>query len=71
MKPETATNRWMVGRIFNAALATSLALGLLVASAHAGTYHVYSCRTPDGEVAPVDGWSGSVAPGGAFDDYVR
>jgi hypothetical protein len=70
MKPQTATNRWMVGRIFNAALATGLTLGLLVSSAHAGTYHVYSCRTPDGEAAPVDGWSGSVAPGGAFDDYV-
>jgi hypothetical protein len=26
-------------------------------SAVAGQYHVYSCRTPDGEVAPVDGWS--------------
>lgn len=37
--------------------------------AYAGQYHVYSCRTPDGEVAPVDGWSGSVAPGGAYDDY--
>jgi hypothetical protein len=59
----------MVRRIFNAAIATSLALAALAASAHAGTYHVYSCRTPDGEVAPVDGWSGSVAPGGAFDDY--
>jgi hypothetical protein len=31
---------------------------------------VYSCRMPDGEVAPTDGWSGSLAPGGAFDDYV-
>ena len=28
-------------------------------SALAGQYHVYSCRTPDGEVAPVDGWSES------------
>lgn len=25
----------------------------------AGEYHVYSCRTPDGQVAPTDGWSGS------------
>jgi hypothetical protein len=52
----------MAGRIFNAALAAlaaSLTLAALAASAHAGTYHVYSCRTPDGEVAPVDGWSGS------------
>jgi hypothetical protein len=30
---------------------------------------VYSCRTPSGESAPADGWSGSKAPGGAFDDY--
>jgi hypothetical protein len=35
----------------------------------AGEYHVYACRTPLGESAPVDGWSGSVAPGGAYDDY--
>jgi hypothetical protein len=33
----------------------------LCASARAGQYHVYSCRTPDGEVAPVDGWSESVS----------
>jgi hypothetical protein len=38
-------------------------------SADAGAYHVYSCRTPWGASAPVDGWSGSVAPGGAYDDY--
>ena len=29
--------------------------------AWAGRYHVYSCRTPDGAVAPVDGWSESVS----------
>lgn len=28
-------------------------------SASAGDYHVYSCRTPSGESAPADGWSGS------------
>lgn len=27
--------------------------------AQAGRYHVYSCRMPDGEAAPVDGWSGT------------
>lgn len=26
----------------------------------AGGYHVYSCRTPAGMVAPSDGWSGSI-----------
>ena len=30
---------------------------VLVASALAGTYQVYSCRTPSGEPAPTDGWS--------------
>jgi hypothetical protein len=29
------------------------------ASALAGKYDVYSCRTPSGESAPADGWSGS------------
>jgi hypothetical protein len=29
--------------------------------ASAGEYHVYSCRTPSGESAPADGWSGSAA----------
>jgi hypothetical protein len=33
-----------------------LALG---GSARAGDFHVYSCRMPNGEVAPTDGWSGS------------
>lgn len=44
-----------------------LAVGLAVvgvsaavaSSAVAGEYHVYSCRTPSGESAPADGWSGS------------
>jgi hypothetical protein len=60
----------MARRIFIAAtLAASLALVMCAAVAHAGRYHVYSCRTPSGESAPADGWSGSVAAGGAFDDY--
>ncbi len=28
-------------------------------AAPAGEYHVYSCRMPNGEAAPTDGWSGS------------
>ncbi len=28
--------------------------------AHAGKYHVYSCRTPSGASAPTSGWSGSI-----------
>ncbi len=60
----------MLRRVFKAAaVAATLALAALAASAHAGQYHVYSCRMPNGEPAPADGWSGSVAPGGAFDDY--
>ncbi len=48
------------------AIAMALATGLPAAAATiparalAGEYHVYSCRTPSGESAPVDGWSGSV-----------
>jgi hypothetical protein len=51
------------------AVGASLAVGLLGGVARAGEYHVYSCRMPDGESAPVDGWSGSVGSGGAWDDY--
>ena len=58
------------GRILRAAATASvIALTLTPAAAQAGRYHVYSCRTPTGEVAPTDGWSGSVAAGGAYDDY--
>ena len=35
-------------------------------SAEAGEYHVYSCRTPSGAVAPTDGWTKSIV-GGVFD----
>jgi hypothetical protein len=31
----------------------------LTPDALAGRFHVYSCRTPAGQAAPVDGWSGS------------
>jgi hypothetical protein len=37
-------------------LAVFFALG---PSAWAGRFHVYACRTPAGEEAPVDGWGGS------------
>jgi hypothetical protein len=49
----------MLVRRLTAALVASLALASTAACAHAATYHVYSCRMPDGEAAPVDGWSGS------------
>jgi len=48
-----------------------MAIGLLCAlacacactagGAVAGEYHVYSCRTPSGAVAPTDGWTSSVS----------
>ncbi len=43
-------------------LATGLALAAIVVSAWAGEYHVYSCRTPTGQVAPTVGWSPSEHP---------
>jgi hypothetical protein len=48
-----------------AAVAAAVWVVLLGASAGAvawaGEYHVYSCRMPDGEVAPTDGWSESTS----------
>jgi hypothetical protein len=57
-----------------AAALIALAAGVYMAaisptSALAGEYHVYSCRTPSGESAPTEGWSGSVALGDENDDY--
>jgi hypothetical protein len=44
-----------------AGVASALALSAtLSAPALAGEYHVYSCRTPGGEVAPTDGWGEGV-----------
>jgi hypothetical protein len=58
-------------RILRVAAIAAVALSLAAASAHAGRYHLYSCRTPAGESAPADGWSGSVGAGGAYDDYAK
>jgi hypothetical protein len=33
--------------------------GLGPGTAAAARYHVYSCHTPNGDVAPIDGWTGS------------
>ncbi len=56
------TLRGAVAAGLTASLATGLALAVLVVSAWAGEYHVYSCRTPSGQVAPTDGWSASEHP---------
>jgi hypothetical protein len=49
----------------SAALAAGGVGAGVVGSAWAGQYHVYSCRTPAGASAPVDGWSESLAGAGA------
>src|SRR5436189_5364030 len=51
--------------------AAGASLAIAVPSAQAGQYHVYGCRTPAGQPAPADGWTGSVAAGGAYDQYAR
>ncbi len=51
-----------VTRVLSGGLICGAALLLVLAAvAHAGRYHAYSCRTPSGESAPVDGWSGSTS----------
>src|ERR1700733_5743218 len=45
-----------------AGLATVLVLAALAGSAWAGEYHVYSCRTPSGQVEPTVGWSATGHP---------
>ncbi len=58
------------GRTLKSALAMALlAAALTPAVTLAGRYHVYSCRTPSGEPAPTDGWSGSVSAGNSHDEY--
>ena len=60
-----------VERISKRALAWTLPLvaALGAATAQAGQYHVYSCRTPAGATAPTDGWTGTVASTSAYDTY--
>jgi hypothetical protein len=45
-------------------VAASLATALCSTAARAGQYHVYSCHTPNGESAPTEGWSKTVAGAG-------
>ena len=49
-----------------AAILAGLCVLALAGSARAGEYHVYSCRMPDGEVAPTDGWSGATSGSGVL-----
>jgi hypothetical protein len=58
-------------RFSTAGLVVLVGMLAVVASAWGGEYHVYSCRTPSGEAAPADGWSGVVAPGSAANDVAK
>lgn len=51
--------RWL--NASRSTLAASLLIAPLICPppADAGKYHVYSCRTPDGEAAPTEGWQGT------------
>ncbi len=44
-----------------AALVCACGVSWWAPPAYAGEYHVYSCRTPAGEPAPTDGWTGSAS----------
>jgi hypothetical protein len=62
----------LLARVLSSAIVGGAALLLvLAAAAHAGRYHAYSCRTPSGESAPVDGWSGSLPSQGSWDNYAQ
>jgi hypothetical protein len=61
----------MTSRISKLACGAILALAASPSGAQAGEYHLYSCRMPSGQSAPVDGWSGSLAHGSAYDDYLK
>ena len=56
-------------QILKATCTAALVSLALATGAQAGEYHVYTCRTPLGEVAPADGWTGSGGP--AYSDYAK
>jgi hypothetical protein len=56
---------WVAGLMGAAAVAG----GLVPSGAVAAGYHVYGCHTPNGTVAPTDGWSGSSS--GPFADAIN
>src|SRR5436190_5196409 len=64
------TEAWCAARLL-AIAAAGAGVACVAPTAQAGYYHVYGCRTPAGQPAPADGWTGSVAPGGAYDQYAR
>lgn len=65
---QTMGRRWgrvAAARLAAVVLAAAVCLLAVPSLASAGEYHVYSCRTPAGSPAPIEGWTGSV--GGAWD----
>lgn len=52
-------------RALTASILVYCGLALAPSGASAGIYHVYSCRTPDGQPAPTDGWTSSTNPASA------
>src|ERR1700719_1210220 len=53
----------MTPRIATAGLIAAVCAAASASAAHGGSYHVYGCRTPAGEAAPADGWTGSKTGG--------
>jgi hypothetical protein len=49
------------GRQVAALVGIALGMCLAVGQASAGSFHAYSCHTPNGTVAPTDGWAGSAS----------
>lgn len=52
-------------RAITASILVYCGLALAPSGASAGSYHVYSCRMPDGQAAPTDGWTSSTSPASA------
>lgn len=65
MRSNRAEERLSAGAIGMVMLA-GLCVLALVGSARAGDFHVYSCRMPNGEVAPTDGWSETTSGAGVL-----
>lgn len=59
VKAAGAVGTARAARVAGPALLAILCVFALAGSAWAGEYHVYSCRMPNGQVAPTDGWSGN------------
>jgi hypothetical protein len=53
-------------KVVAAAILAAICVLALVVNARAGDFHVYSCRMPNGEVAPTDGWSGMTSGSGVL-----